>query len=696
MSNYLKYTYSGSEDITVEEFIDTGLVDIDPQELLSYNGNEDENTLNVDSIFNKYSNIEQNKYNSEYLNLSSNLIIKSGTSLLLPSDKTKLDDFLLYSEGQFLKQGKFEFFLGDYEDLLSDRDYVRSQKISIAGSGVDIDIYNETIQVWVWVRAIDKIVDITPFVNNCITNKQSDIGSFNFSLNPVLDIDELIRFGDETLSYFPINGKKYHYIDFFEKNLQQNDVVFIRFEQLDSDKQIDSALQNLGTQYRQPFHLKGGRRWDMIGLIDSCNVGYSSLSTDKTLSVVGRDLMKLLVEDGSYFLPYKFIEGKDTENKFVWGGDKDDNWFKRNFISGNFDFFFSYEMKSIRDSLQFIINHLSNLGVTPDSLWQAYGDDRTKVYDINKFQDKAVNGVWQIIKLAIDENVEERVLVNDGLINPDGTLYEFFNVICQKPFVEFWGDTFTDTFDFIVRQPPFTRSAIESVVVNDLYIKIEESSLKGYQLAFDTTFYSHYQIEPQNQWAGTELGTWQAIIPIIYMPQFADTFGNKRYYVKDTYIDRISAFGQDGDIKFNSFIEGMLNDYKFLIETNAYLPFTRRGTITLNGDRRIKKGSFVINEATNELFYVEGVSNSFSVTSRDIDRTTTLTVSRGMKMNVLNKSIVTETNYSYFDIVDADLITSTILKKLNNEEVRAKKNTQTKFGVNEDAFNYFLNREHFV
>jgi hypothetical protein len=704
MADFFKYKYSGSENITVQEFLDSENtpVVLDVEEFLTYQGDGGEQ--NLDYITEKYSKIQLNKYQNEISTLSPNLIINAGTTVNLPKDNTVLEDILLYSENQFLSQGNFEAYLGQHEELLQDPKYVRSEAITINADGIDLRLLNESIQVWVWIRSINRIVDITPFVNYCSTSKQSDIGSFIFSLNPTLDIDEVVDMGGDFLNFFPVNDstKNKHTVDFFEKNLQQNDVVFIRFEQLERDIEGDTTLKNLNTLYRESYHLSP-KTWDMIGLIDKASTNYTSNNTDKLIDVSGRDLMKLLVDDGSYFLPYKYIEGKDVDSKFVWGGNVDDNWFKRNFISGGFDTFFSYEMKGIGDSLKFIINHLSNLGVTPNNLWDAYEDRRTTVYDLKgdttgEVSESQVNGVWQIVKLAIDDNIDNttgssRIIAGDGLINPNGTLYEFFNNICQQPFVEFWGDTYTDTFDLIIRQPPFTKTAIQEVWRKSLYIAVEEEDLVGsYNFDFDSTYYTHYQIEPQGEWMGNDTGTFQAIIPIIYLPQYADTFGNKRLYVKDSYLSRVSVFGEGKVDKFNTFIEAILNDYQFLIETTTYLPFTRKGTFTINGDRRIKKGSFIYFKATDEMFHVDGVTNNFSASTRIIDRTTTVTVSRGMK----TKSILDgEAIYNYFNIVDANIIKETILNRLSGGENKIKTNIKTNFGVDEQAFDYFLTRKHF-
>ena len=71
----------------------------------------------------------------------------------------------------------------------------------------------------------------------------------------------------------------------------------------------------------------------------------------------------------------------------------------------------------------------------------------------------------------------------------------------------------------------------------------------------------------------------------------------------------------------------------------AYKPFTRKGTITIRGDRRIKRGMWIWYKKTNEIFYVDSVANSAQIQGNgDVDRFTTLNVSRGMIKDFIDSS----------------------------------------------------------
>ena len=150
-----------------------------------------------------------------------------------------------------------------------------------------------------------------------------------------------------------------------------------------------------------------------------------------------------------------------------------------------------------------------------------------------------------------------------------------------------------------------------------------------------------------------------------------------------------------------------------MIESNIYLPFTRKGNIVLNGDRRIKVGTFVKLNKTNELFYVTGVSQSGSY-GRRIDRTTTIQVERGMVFDYVNgvgaiqtknvssevsgylegKVKVTASSINYFNILNASLIRDSLIYNAEKGRVKSMEKESATFGLNESIFKFFLNRNH--
>jgi hypothetical protein len=167
--------------------------------------------------------------------------------------------------------------------------------------------------------------------------------------------------------------------------------------------------------------------------------------------------------------------------------------------------------------------------------------------------------------------------------------------------------------------------------------------------------------------------------------------------------------------------------------------------VTINGDRRIKRGGFVKLEATGEICYVDGVQNSISFNRHGVNRFTTLSLKRCMYEDYLrgynentrltkssNKlseeeirfraslrasgsfigsdiSIIPQSGVTYYDIVNTDMIIEDLRQrfedlgrdKVEGEDLdeedfenvsKAVTQTGVNFGVNEDVFNFFLER----
>ena len=714
---------------SVYDFLARNLIDMTPSEFLSFTDN-----VNLDSIVNQYSAWDQINNEVKIATKSSDLIIKPNTYLVAPKDKVNVEDIALYSEGQVLYQKDNELFLGSHGDLIENSKYKRSNKLIIKDGSIDISLLNETCRVWWYCLALDSIIDITPFIS-LLTTSKSNAGAFSIQLTPtqenLLQIKPIqgglyinLYSTDQRITGLNYDTKNLYVADFFELYFQENDIFFIRFEELELDKEnkrvnLNGLVISKDMLSKEPLNC-----WDMIGLVDKLSVSYNASSNNKSISINGRDFCKLFEEDGSYFLPYQFIQSKGDSGRFIWGGDENSSWFKRNMISGDFNSFFSYELKPIDRSLKFIINHLSNLGITPNSLWDSYKDRRSKVYSLGENDDVSkmnVNGVWGIVQLNIDNSVKERRISGENLINPSGSLISLINSICVTPFVEMIMDTYTDKFELTVRQPPFSREALKSVIEDQLYITVSRSDILEYNLENETEYYSYYKISPHGQLIGNEDGIFESIIPIINLPFFCERFGSKGYEVTDAYISRISIEGDNEKYKensINSLIGGILNDLMYLIDSTVYLPFTRNGSITINGDRRIKVGSFIYFEATNEIFYVNSVQNSISIDNSSINRTTTLSVSRGMiKDNILSnkrgavnffenqvkefeKSInvldisydIEEEIYSYFDIVDIEKLKEKIQENIDF----SSKQVDFDVIINKKAFEYFTKRNQLI
>ena len=102
-------------------------------------------------------------------------------------------------------------------------------------------------------------------------------------------------------------------------------------------------------------------------------------------------------------------------------------------------------------------------------------------------------------------------------------------------------------------------------------------------------------------------------------------------------------------------------------------------------------GTFIRLAPTNELFYVTGVNNTAVFSNDVVDRTTTITVERGMVMDYIPRS----SQYSYFNIANIEGMRQEITQRDSDEKAQlgGSNSTPSNFGINEDQFNFFMNRE---
>lgn len=382
-------------------------------------------------------------------------------------------------------------------------------------------------------------------------------------------------------------------------------------------------------------------------------------------------------------------------------------------------------------------------------------DDKQVLGDVNEFADDAVfsvfeyirlkydstsnheplpmPGIWQIIKLAFDPQIDGLRIADPSIAQPDGGLIDQMRKFCQEPFVEFYGDTFGDLYYFISRIPPWNKSSIirytsdfysgtgyfqpseadlaanklvnnEGAIVLDLdntprdgfVINIYEEDVVNDSLSFyDGEVYSFYEISPMAGFLGQGSEVSLGYIPIVQIPEYAEIFGSKRYKVITQY-SRFDGTWRFRDFKKQHVIEQAALDLEWIVETNIYLPFTRQGRITINGDRRIKRGTWIRYNPTGELYYVVAVSQEYSINS-SVERTTTIQVERGMVEAYIEGATVEDASgeefiASYFSIADTIAIRSYVDQFSINID-KAGKIMQS--FVDKRVLNFFLKRNQF-
>jgi hypothetical protein len=336
-------------------------------------------------------------------------------------------------------------------------------------------------------------------------------------------------------------------------------------------------------------------------------------------------------------------------------------------------------------------------------------DDKTE-YEV---EEGLAAGIWQITKLLLDANVADLRIHDAAVSIQAGSLISFFNKVCQQPFVEFMGDTFGDQYCFIVRKPPFDREGMLKTITaqglfgeskGDNIYDINSEDIISSNISFNSNnIYSWYQLYPMyTMGASSDI---RYIVPAVLFPEYASIWGSRELVIRSQYrsfdyssiIDEINDKNKSAHA--DSEILQSIYDLKYIIESNAYSPFVRNGTIRIVGNRRIKRGTFVRVNWPNfsEIFYVESVGNNYSISNNTVDRATSLILSHGMVENFMfldNKIIESEGTkkvLSYFNLIDFGGLSET-----NKVDMDTWPTIISKWKVNIDIFKFFLKKMQFI
>lgn len=357
-------------------------------------------------------------------------------------------------------------------------------------------------------------------------------------------------------------------------------------------------------------------------------------------------------------------------------------------------------------------------------------EDENVVVDVN-IKDGLAAGIWQISKLVMDTDVANLRLRDAATSIQQGSLINFFNKVCQKPFVEFTGDTFGDQYYFLVRKPPFDREGmLKTMTAQGLFNEdgsymsaeeeykspyvIDENDIINSSISMNTQgIYSWYQFFPiYEMGAQSEL---QYIIPAVLFPEYAAIWGSRDLKIRSQYRNFLNPSLYDDVRNGKKNAEGdtevrhSIKDLHYIVESNAYAPFVRNGSITIIGNRKIKRGCFVSVKwqslDTPEIFYVESVGQNYSIANSSVQRTTSLTLSHGMmrdfifdKNNNVNfikdKNIQQDKkfNASYFNLINF----GNYDKVSNNINMDKWHECISSWKVNIDVFKFFLRKLQFI
>lgn len=163
-------------------------------------------------------------------------------------------------------------------------------------------------------------------------------------------------------------------------------MIFISF---DKDKQFFEHKDDFFVNH---MYLKN-KDWDMIGLIDSNSISINYEGNEESVSISGRDLTKLLIEDGSYFFAKSYAnpensdgiffnvkipnsgDSANTLNNRIDGSSKGVN---RLITTGMIDMLFNPEARNINFIMNLLISRLSNIEICHDDLFKYFSDKATR------------------------------------------------------------------------------------------------------------------------------------------------------------------------------------------------------------------------------------------------------------------------------------------------------------------------------
>lgn len=187
--------------------------------------------------------------------------------------------------------------------------------------------------------------------------------------------------------------------NYFNWLISSNDLLFLSFEKLEMETREHEYDDTDANQV--VVNLAEGV-YDMIGLVDSVKVITSPATASGYVEVTGRDLMKLLIEDGSFFFNPSTSSNPSVvflnEQSYGKQGDiKEADLLNNTYtnpinrlrrISGEIDIFANRTNMDLSFILKGVMSQLANVEVVPSHVFNDWGDDRTKYVELEPTKEK--------------------------------------------------------------------------------------------------------------------------------------------------------------------------------------------------------------------------------------------------------------------------------------------------------------------
>lgn len=587
------------------------------EDILAY---ESDGVMNIERVFSMYS---RDEYNMDWTDLEPQLnniisqyklgfreypkydLIKVGTPLVIPVGIINSGEQL--SSVQVAKHREYSDFSQEYLDRVS--------------SKKDLGNVIERPIVLVYSRTVgSSLIDITKNMVSLSATK-SEFLSESISIS-VKDTD---KHGSHVYTQKGVG--------FIQSKVRRGDIVFVK-------RQASSRDVNSLMGLKSP---DGEVDMSVLRFIDFTYIGrISEVSPTKNpnspiVSIQCNGIQSILDEDGTSYLSRAYISDRSSSDDASIDRSSGIARIKGRIVSE-----FQLLNSTIDIQIRFLLDYLSGMGAYDDLASAIPGARTKKTFVPGASRPTDLVGLVRVIDVKADKSVADRRILSRELGNMHSSISSEI-MRCSPNFLsEIKAEHIGNMTNLIVRRPPFDRFGIMHYINNGAVAEISSSQVLSQSLVQEGRAYTWFRME-FNIFDPIKSSGLSWLIPSkVFTPLF-DIYGDKPLQARNPYIDR--TFKNDNESDRAGMLvlaEQIMMDMKYFVESNIYLPFTRSGTIVLNThDDRIKDGSWIYNESTEDICYVKSVSDNLTV-GGTISSSMTINVERCIPMRMLDK---------YFDFV---------------------------------------------
>ncbi len=234
-----------------------------------------------------------------------------------------------------------------------------------------------------------------------VGQKQDDTFNPTGELGRAAKNEIMYRFGENREEYYAKSLFDDVESNYFNWLITSNDLIFISFEKLEMEQRRDANAWGDEDNFDINTAISENV-FDMIALVDNVKVVTNAQTAEAYVEVTGRDLMKLLIEDGSFFFNPSVTSDPSSvfANESSWGKQGDvkeadmmsgvyNNPIGRvRRISGEIDVFANRINMSIDYIIKGVLSQLANVEIVPDYVFDSWGDDRTEYIELQPKEEK--------------------------------------------------------------------------------------------------------------------------------------------------------------------------------------------------------------------------------------------------------------------------------------------------------------------